>query len=38
LLLVQAAGGDGFGDLVFPVMIGVTVLIFYLLLMWPQQQ
>jgi len=38
VLLGQAAGGDPFGSFMFPVMIGVTVLMFYLLMMRPDQQ
>ena len=37
-LLLGQAGGDPFGGVMFPVMIGVTVLMFYLLLMRPEQQ
>jgi preprotein translocase subunit YajC len=36
--LLAEAAGDPFGGVMFPVMIGVTVLMFYLLLMRPEQQ
>jgi preprotein translocase subunit YajC len=40
LLLGQggAAGGDPFSSYMFPLMLGVTVLMFYLLMMRPEQK